>query len=216
VKVSRTGRPSITETERLRSANLLQTPRGPLCKLRQRGREYGGPAGSRGIGPSLQPTPFAAIAGAVLYGRAAPDSGRGPRLNPNSGPVCPACDIECCTVRWPVLHLRVASTFHRLATQAQKEARREKGFEDDQIATMTPEKAHQLLDYRCCPTRNERGRQLRRPLSFDDERESQTHNDQGVHTGHGDSEIKAGHDILGLELSSVVGHRASPCSSCIH
>jgi hypothetical protein len=76
VKVSRTDRPSITETERLQSANLLQTPRGPPCKLRRRGREYGGPAGSRGIDPSLQPLPFAAIAGAVLYGRAAPDSGR--------------------------------------------------------------------------------------------------------------------------------------------
>jgi hypothetical protein len=84
VKVSRTGRPSITETERLRSANLLQTPRGPLCKLRQRGREYGGPAGSRGIDPSLQPLPFAAIAGAVLYGRAASRRpGRAFRLNPN-------------------------------------------------------------------------------------------------------------------------------------
>jgi hypothetical protein len=49
--------------ERLRSANLLQTPRGPMCKLRQRGQEYGGP-GSRGIDPSLQP--FAAIAGVTF------------------------------------------------------------------------------------------------------------------------------------------------------
>jgi hypothetical protein len=32
-----------------------------------------------------------------------------------------------------------------MITQAQKEALREKGFEDDQIANMTPEKAHQLL-----------------------------------------------------------------------
>jgi hypothetical protein len=32
-----------------------------------------------------------------------------------------------------------------MITQAQKEALREKGFEDDKIATMTPEKAHQLL-----------------------------------------------------------------------
>jgi hypothetical protein len=45
-----------------------------MCKLRQRGQEYGGP-GSREIDPSLQPLPFAAIAGAVLYGRAA-KSGR--------------------------------------------------------------------------------------------------------------------------------------------
>ncbi len=49
--------PSITKTERPRSANLLQMPRGPMCKLRQRGRGYGGPAESRGIDPSLQPPP---------------------------------------------------------------------------------------------------------------------------------------------------------------
>jgi hypothetical protein len=30
------------------------------------------------------------------------------RLNANSGPVCPACNIWYCAVRWPVLHLRVA------------------------------------------------------------------------------------------------------------
>src|ERR1700688_3384851 len=48
--------PSITETERLRSANLLHMPRGLTCKLRQRGRDYGGhcPAQSPGIDPSLQ------------------------------------------------------------------------------------------------------------------------------------------------------------------
>jgi hypothetical protein len=63
------GRPSITKTERPRSANLLQMPKGPMCKLRQRGRGYGGPAGSRRIDPSLQSPPCAAIAGAVLYGR---------------------------------------------------------------------------------------------------------------------------------------------------
>ncbi|UGY13192.1 hypothetical protein HAP48_0031975 [Bradyrhizobium septentrionale] len=32
-----------------------------------------------------------------------------------------------------------------MITQAQKEALRQKGFDDDQIAHMTPEKAHQLL-----------------------------------------------------------------------
>jgi|GEM_PF-3772211 len=32
-----------------------------------------------------------------------------------------------------------------MITQAQKEALRAKGFDDDQIANMTPEKAHQLL-----------------------------------------------------------------------
>jgi hypothetical protein len=36
-----------------------------MCKLRRRGQEYGG-QGSRGIDPSLQPLPFATIAGAVL------------------------------------------------------------------------------------------------------------------------------------------------------
>ena len=108
-KIDRTGRPSITKTERPRSANLPQMPRGLMCKLRRRGPDYGGPAGSRGIDPSLQPLPFAAIAGAVLYGRAA---SRRPshafRLNPNSGPVCPACDIGValfgglfCIWEWP-------------------------------------------------------------------------------------------------------------------
>ena len=53
--------PSITKTERRRSANLLQTPRGLMCKLRQRGQGYGDrPAGSRGIDPSFQPPPAVA------------------------------------------------------------------------------------------------------------------------------------------------------------
>jgi hypothetical protein len=52
------GRPSITKTERPRSADLLQMPRGLMRKLRQRGRGYGGPEGSRGIDPSLQPPPL--------------------------------------------------------------------------------------------------------------------------------------------------------------
>ena len=45
---------SITKTERRRSANLLQMPRGLMCKLRQGGRRCGGPhpAGSRRIDPS--------------------------------------------------------------------------------------------------------------------------------------------------------------------
>jgi hypothetical protein len=68
----RTGRPSITKTERPRSANLLQMPRGLMCKPRQGGQDYGGhcPAGSPGFDPSLQPLPFAAIARPHLYGRA--------------------------------------------------------------------------------------------------------------------------------------------------
>jgi hypothetical protein len=61
--------PRFTKTERPRSANLLQMPRGLMCKPRRGGREKGGLApSSRGIDRSLQPLPVAAIAGAVLYG----------------------------------------------------------------------------------------------------------------------------------------------------
>ena len=105
-KIDRTGEPSITETEKPRSANLLQMPRGLMCKLRQRGRDYGGRAGFRGIDPSLQPLPFAAIAGAAVYGQAASTT---PSLNPNSDPVCPACNIGValfaglsCISEWPI------------------------------------------------------------------------------------------------------------------
>ena len=53
--------PSITNTERCQSANLLQMPKGLMCKLRQRGQGYAGrPAGSRGFDPSLQPPPAVA------------------------------------------------------------------------------------------------------------------------------------------------------------
>jgi hypothetical protein len=48
------GRDLITKTERPRSANLLQMPRGLMCKRRRCGRGSGGPAGSRGIDPPLQ------------------------------------------------------------------------------------------------------------------------------------------------------------------
>src|SRR5258705_6670346 len=58
-------RNSITKTERRRSANLLQMPRGLMCKLRQRGRGYGSPAASRGIDPSLQPPPWRAYMGSA-------------------------------------------------------------------------------------------------------------------------------------------------------
>ena len=54
-KFDRTGRPSITKTERPRSANLLQMPRSLMCKPRQRGPDYAGQ--SRRIDPSLQPVP---------------------------------------------------------------------------------------------------------------------------------------------------------------
>jgi hypothetical protein len=56
-------------------------------------------------------SPFTAIAGAVLYGRAASRRpGQAFRLNPNSGPVCPACDVGValfaglfCICEWPIL-----------------------------------------------------------------------------------------------------------------
>jgi hypothetical protein len=109
-KFDRTGRPSITKTERPRSANQLQMPRGLMCKLRQRGREYGGPAGSRGIDPSLQPFPLRSN----CWGRPLCTGGI-PTTRPrhsgyhNSGPVGPACDIGValfgglfCTCEWPI------------------------------------------------------------------------------------------------------------------
>jgi hypothetical protein len=54
--------------------------------------------------------PFAAIAGAALYGRAASRRpGHAFSLNPNSGPVCPACNIGValfaglfCICEWPI------------------------------------------------------------------------------------------------------------------
>src|SRR5258706_15694330 len=71
--------PSITKTERRRSANLRQMPRGLMCKPRQRGRGYGGPhpAGSRGIDPSLHPPaaaarPFKAVTFLLIGAQNAP------------------------------------------------------------------------------------------------------------------------------------------------
>jgi hypothetical protein len=89
--VDRTGRPSITKTETLRSANPPQMPKGLMCKLGQHGREYGVRDLVGSIRHAAAP-PFAAIAGAVLYGRAASRRpGQTFRLNHNSGSVCPAC-----------------------------------------------------------------------------------------------------------------------------
>jgi hypothetical protein len=101
------GRPSITKTERPRSANLLQMPRGQMCKLRQRGRDYGGRAGSRGIDPSLQPLPFAAIAGAALYRRSASDNQKfkpqfRPRLSDLQHWCCVLCAGLYCICEWPL------------------------------------------------------------------------------------------------------------------
>jgi hypothetical protein len=86
---------SITKIERPRSANQLQRPRGRMCKLRQRGREYGGrPAGSRGIDPSLQPLPRSHQLLGPSYGRAASRPTR-PLIQdkPKFLPVRPASDI---------------------------------------------------------------------------------------------------------------------------
>jgi hypothetical protein len=48
--------PSLTKTERRRSAILLQMPRGLMCSLRQGGQGYGGrPPISCGVDPSLHP-----------------------------------------------------------------------------------------------------------------------------------------------------------------
>src|SRR5258707_11793950 len=65
----RAGRaPSITKTESPRPANLLQMPRGLMCKLRQRGRGYGGPAGSRRIDPSLPPPAQQLLGPSFMHG----------------------------------------------------------------------------------------------------------------------------------------------------
>ena len=105
--------PSITKTERPRSANLLQMPRGLMCKLRQRGRDYGGPAGSRGIDPSLQPSPLSSnLLGAVLYGRGGDPAARPWIRTPIPATICPASDTV--GFRWP--NLTLASGLFRPAS----------------------------------------------------------------------------------------------------
>jgi hypothetical protein len=105
-KNDRTGKLSIRKTERPRSANLLQMPRGLMCKLRQRGRDCGGPAGSRGIVASLQPLPLRSN----CWGRPLWTGGIRTMwsLNRNSWSRLSGFQHWCCAVRWPVLHLRVA------------------------------------------------------------------------------------------------------------
>jgi hypothetical protein len=65
-----------------------------MCKPRQPGGGYGSPdpAGSRGIDPSLQPLPPSQqlLGPPFMDGRL---PGPALSLNPNSGPVCPACNI---------------------------------------------------------------------------------------------------------------------------
>jgi len=46
-------------------------------------------------------------------------------------------------------------------------------------------------------------------LSYQSKRERRSHNNKRVHASDGDAEIHVGHDVLALELGSVVGHRAS-------
>ena len=104
---------SITKTERPRSANLLQMPKGLMCKLRQRGRDFRGRAGSRGIDPSLQPPPICSNCwGRGLWTGGIPDD---PKLKPQFRPRLFGLQHRCCAVRGPVLHLRVPyfrPTFH--------------------------------------------------------------------------------------------------------
>jgi hypothetical protein len=96
---------SITKTERPRSANLRQMPRGLVCKLRQRGRDYGGRAGSVGIDPSLQPLPIRSNCwGRALWTGGIPDDRK---LKPQFRPRLFGLQHRCCVVRGPVLHLRV-------------------------------------------------------------------------------------------------------------
>jgi hypothetical protein len=81
-----TGRLGFTKTERRRSANLLQMPRGQMCKLRQGGRACGGrPARSRGFDQSLQPPPAVAarLRGECQGGRFPPD--KCPKKGKSSG-----------------------------------------------------------------------------------------------------------------------------------
>jgi hypothetical protein len=76
-------------------------------------------------------SPFAAIAGTVLYRRAASRRlGNAFRLNPNSGPVCPACDIGValfgglfCICEWPIS----ASTARPIGTYGDLGPLRERG-----------------------------------------------------------------------------------------
>jgi hypothetical protein len=49
-----------------------------------------------------------------------------------------------------------------------------------------------------------------RRLSYDDERESRSQNDQCIHASDHDAEIDVGHEILRLELGFPAEHRASP------
>lgn len=65
--------------------------------------------------------PFAAIAGAILYGRTpSRRPGHAFKLPPNSGPRLSDVRHWCCAVRWPGLHFRVAyfSRYPKIGTSA--------------------------------------------------------------------------------------------------
>jgi len=58
----------------------------------------------------------------------------------------------------------------------------------------------------------------RRGLSYDNECDSHSHDDQRICASNRDGEINVGHDFLRLELGSAVEHRTTPCNylSWIH
>jgi hypothetical protein len=102
--------PSITKTERPRSANLLRMPTGLMCKLRQRGRGSGGrPAGSRGIDASLQPHPCGGrwpVTRTVTFPlirahKKAIDDHGGSRFAPNQGGTSPIPRMYAHFKLWP-------------------------------------------------------------------------------------------------------------------
>jgi hypothetical protein len=83
----------LRKQKRPRSANLLQMPRGLMCKRRQRGRGYGGPGpeGSRGIDPSFAAAPLRAVAASPLRDigaqKKATDDHGGSRFAPDACPM---------------------------------------------------------------------------------------------------------------------------------
>src|ERR1700730_11803087 len=55
-------------------------------------------------------------------------------------------------------------------------------------------------------------------LSYDNECDSHSHDDQRICASNRDGEINVGDDVLRLELGLAVEHRTTPCNclSCIH
>ena len=104
-KNDRTGRPRSPKHKDLEQQTYCKCPKGLMCKLRQRGRDFGGRAGSRGIDPSLQPLPIRSNCwGRALWTGGIPDD---PKPKSQFRPRPLGLQHRCCAVRWPVLHLRV-------------------------------------------------------------------------------------------------------------